>query len=189
METREIFSNHSTLIEILAALCAHFIFHVRSASEVSLNRVTRSGASRSSGSAPAFPAIPLVYVPFNRDDRACVVRRRSAGCGVSISGTRGLPVSSRALSRNVTFAAASNVCEETIASLIRAISRHNIENSNASPYRYSAFPTCGCDATRFQIFAKGAKLALSAFSLGELPDTCTRIRAYMRVRSRTASCT
>lgn len=43
-----------------------------------------------------------------------------------------------------------------IVSLIRAISRHNIENSSVPPCWHSAFLTRGRDATRFQVFAKGA---------------------------------
>jgi hypothetical protein len=78
MKTREIVSIYSTLIEILNALCAHFMFHVRSASQVSLDRDSEKAESLGVRPVahlrfPQFPSFMSLFIV-----RALSVRRISA---------------------------------------------------------------------------------------------------------------
>lgn len=83
----------------------------------------------------------------------------------------------------LSHAAPNNVSGSHIVSLIRAIPRHNIENSSVLCAVVAHSRPRGCDATRFQVFVKRANsrfLALSSSLSGSLKcaHLCIRVFAH-----------
>lgn len=116
--------------------------------------------------------------------------RRARGMRIDRGGIRSAAVSSRTLSRCIQspHAAPNSVSGgDHIVSLIRAISRHNIENSSVPDGGVVHSRPARRDAIRFQVFAKGANRHFPSHTratTSEMHAHATRVYVA-RIRSRT----